>query len=203
MYSLNKKVGVFMQYDIYQIKVTDEIHDYVNSNEGGHSGAAKKYPLYHAKMETMHARGDSDKIDFKSEYFSHYTKVCEVDGRYCGLSNGDIDYTVKSKNEVFAILNQQYLDEDTMEDVVFDSHVSGYTMKSFVRDGKTIEYRNMHSLSVGDIIAEVPQIGYEVMRTQDVVKETRYFIVESYGFSDITDIIDGSDIAVNRIAEAV
>ena len=90
-----------------------------------------------------------------------------------------------------------------MEDVVFDSHVSGYTMKSFVRDGKTIEYRNMHSLSVGDIIAEVPQIGYEVMRTEDVVKETRYFIVESYGFSDITDIIDGSDIAVNRIAEAV
>jgi len=193
-----------MQYDIYQIKVTDEIHDYVNSNEGGHSGAAKKYPLYHAKMETMHARGDSDKIDFKSEYFSHYTKVCEVDGRFCGLTQGDsVDYTVTSKNEVFSILNQCYLNEETGEDIVFEKHVSGYTMKSFVRDGKTIEYRNMHSLSVGDIIAEVPQIGYEVMRTEDVVKETRYFIVESYGFSDITDIIDGSDIAVNRIAEAV
>ena len=192
-----------MQYNIYQIKVTDEIHNFVNSNEGGHSGAAKKYPLYHAKMETMHGRGDDRKINFKPEYFSHYTKVCEVDGRYNGLRNGDMDYTVKSKNEVFAILNQQYLDEDTMEDIVFDSHVSGFTMKSFVRDGKTIEYRNMHSLSVGDIIAEVPQIGYEVMRTEDVVKETRYFIVESYGFTDITDIIDGSDIAVNRIAEAV
>tara|TARA_R110001592_G_scaffold1805_8_gene10806 strand:+ start:338 stop:931 length:594 start_codon:yes stop_codon:yes gene_type:complete len=193
----------FMLYEIYQIKVTDEVHNYVNSNEGGHTGAAKKYPLYHAKMETMHGRGDDRKIDFKTEYFSHYTKVCEVDGRYNGLSNGDMDYTVKSKNEVFAILNQQYLDEDTMEDIVFDSHVSGYTMKSFVRDGKTIEYRNMHSLSVGDIVAEVPQVGYEVMEVADIVKQTRYFIVEGCGFTDITNIIDNSDVAVNRIAEAV
>ena len=192
-----------MKYNIYQIQVTDEISNYVNSNDRGHTGAAEKFPLYNAKMETMHGRGDDRKIDFKAEYFSHYTKVCEVDGRYCGLSNGDMDYTVTSKNEVFAILNQQYLDEDTMEDVVFDSHVSGYTMKSFVREGKTIEYRNMHSLSVGDIVAEVPQVGYEVMEVADIVKQTRYFIVEGSGFTDITNIIDGSDIAVNRIAEAV
>ena len=195
----------FMQYNIYQIKVTDEIHNYVNSNEGGHTGAAKKYPLYHAKMETMHGRGDDRKINFKSEFFSHYTKVCEVDGRFCGLTQGDsIDYTVTSKNEVFSILNQCYLNEDTGEDIVFDKHVSGFEMKTITRkDGEVITYRDMHSLSVGDIIAEVPQIGYEVMRAEDVIKETRYFIVESYGFSDITDIIDGSDIAVNRIAEAV
>lgn len=193
----------FMKYNIYQIQVTDEISNYVNSNDRGHTGAAEKFPLYNAKMETMHGRGDDRKIDFNTEYFSHYTKVCEVDGRYCGLSNGDMDYTVKSKNEVFAILNQQYLDEDTMEDVVFDSHVSGYTMKSFVREGKTIEYRNMHSLSVGDIIAEVPQVGYEVMEVADIVKQTRYFIVEGSGFTDITNIIDNSDVAVNRIAEAV
>jgi len=192
-----------MKYNIYQIQVTDEISNYVNSNDRGHTGAAEKFPLYNAKMETMHGRGDDRKIDFNTEYFSHYTKVCEVDGRYCGLSNGDMDYTVKSKNEVFAILNQQYLDEDTMEDVVFDSHVSGYTMKSFVREGKTIEYRNMHSLSVGDIIAEVPQVGYEVMEVADIVKQTRYFIVEGSGFTDITNIIDNSDVAVNRIAEAV
>jgi|TARA_B110000858_G_scaffold24895_1_gene25460 hypothetical protein len=192
-----------MKYNIYQIQVTDEISNYVNSNDRGHTGAAEKFPLYNAKMETMHGRGDDRKIDFKTEYFSHFTKVCEVDGRYCGLSNGDMDYTVTSKNEVFAILNQQYLDEDTMEDVVFDSHVSGYTMKSFVREGKTIEYRNMHSLSVGDIVAEVPQVGYEVMEVADIVKQTRYFIVEGSGFTDITNIIDNSDVAVNRIAEAV
>jgi len=77
-------------------------------------------------------------------------------------------------------------------------------MKTITRkDGEVITYRDMHSLSVGDIIAEVPQIGYEVFKTEDIVKETRYYIVEDYGFSDITDIIDESDIAVNRIAEAV
>jgi hypothetical protein len=77
-------------------------------------------------------------------------------------------------------------------------------MKTITRkDGEVVTYRDMHSLSVGDIIAEVPQIGYEVMRAEDVVKETRYYIVEGYGFSDITDVIDGSDIAVNRIAESV
>jgi len=153
-------------------------------------------------METM--RSLEDKINFKSEYFSHYTKVCEVDGRFNGLTEGDRDYTVTSKNEVFSILNQCYLDEDTGEDIVFDKHVSGFKMKTITRkDGEVITYRDMHSLSVGDIIAEVPQIGYEVFKTEDIVKETRYYIVEDYGFSDITDIIDESDIAVNRIAEAV
>ena len=193
-----------MQYNIYQIKVTDEISDYVNSNEGGHYGAAKKYPLYNAKMETMHARGDSDKIDFKAEYFSHYTKVCEVDGRYNGLANGDMDYTVNSKNEVFAILNQQYLDEDTGEDVVFDSHVSNFVMKTITRkNGEQVTYRDMHSLSVGDIIAEQPQVGYEVGDIDDIIPNTKYFIVESYGFTDITDIIQDMDVAINRIKEAV
>ena len=191
-----------MQYDIYQIRISEEVHNYVNSNDRGHTGAAEKYPSYNAKMNTMHSRSEDRKIKFLPEYFAEYTKVCEVDGRYCGLANGDMDYTIKSKNEVFAILNQQYLDEDTGEDFVFENHVSGYTLKSFERDGKTIEYRDMHSLSVGDIIAEVPQVGYEVMEVADIVKQTRYFIVEGFGFSDITDIIHGSDIAINRIKES-
>ena len=77
-------------------------------------------------------------------------------------------------------------------------------MKTITRkDGEQVTYRDMHSLSVGDIIAEQPQIGYEVMDLDDIIPETRYYIVESYGFTDITDIIDGSDIAINRIAEAV
>ena len=153
----------------------------------------------------MHGRGDDRKINFKSEFFSHYTKVCEVDGRFCGLTQGDsVDYTVTNKKEVFSILNQYYLDEDTGEDIVFDKHVSGFKMKTITRkDGEVVTYRDMHSLSVGDIIAEVPQIGYEVMRKEDIVKETRYFIVESYGFSDISDKISNEDIAINRIAEAV
>ncbi len=193
-----------MQYNIYQIKVTDEISDFVNSPEGGHYETAKKFPLYHARMETMHGRGHDGKIDFKAEYFSHYTKVCEVDGRYNGLVNGDIDYTIKSKNEVFAILNQQYLDEDTGEDAVFDSHVSNFVMKTITRkDGEQVTYRDMHSLSVGDIITEQPQVGYEVADIDDIIPNTRYFIVECYGFTDITDIIQDLDVAVNRIKEAV
>jgi len=155
-------------------------------------------------METMHARGDSDKIDFKPEYFSHYTKVCEVDGRCCGLSDGDRDYTVTSKNEVFSILNQCYLDEETGEDIVFDKHVSNYVTKTITRkNGEKVTYRDMHSLSVGDIIAEQPQVGYEVMDIDDIIPNTRYFIVEDYGFTDITEIIQDMDIAVNRIKEAV
>ena len=103
---------------------------------------------------------------------------------------------------MFSILNQCYLNEETGEDIVFEKHVSGYTMKSFVRDGKTIEYRNMHSLSVGDIIAEVPQVGYEVMDPSDIVKQTTYHMVDSYGFSDITSIIESGDVAINRIKES-
>jgi len=194
-----------MQYDIYQIQISDEVHDYVNSNPAGHTGAAEKYSSYHAKMETMHSRRGSDKIadTFKPEYFSEYTKVCTVDGRYCGISDGDRDYTVTNRDEVFAILNGSYYDEDSGEDIVFDAHVSGYGMKSFVRDGKTIEYRDMHSLSVGDIIAETPQVGYEVMEIGDIIPNTRYWIVEGFGFSDITDLIEPLEIAQNRVREAV
>ena len=194
-----------MQYDIYQIQISDEVHDYVNSNDRGHVGAAEKYSSYHAKMETMHSRRGSDKIadTFKPEYFSEYTKVCEVDGRYCGIASGDTDYTVSNRDEVFAILNGSYYDEDSEEDIVFDAHVSGYGMKSFVRADKTIEYRDMHSLSVGDIIAETPQVGYEVMETADILPNTRYYIVEGFGFSDITDLIEPLEIAQNRVREAV
>jgi hypothetical protein len=193
-----------MKYNIYQIKVTNEISDFVNSNEGGHTGAAKKYPLYNAKMETMHGRGDNRKIDFQAEFFSHYTKVCEVDGRYCGLANGDIDYTIQSKDEVFGVLNGQYMDEDTMTDNVFDAHVSGFAMKTITRHtGEQVTYRDMHSLSVGDIIAEVPQLGYETLDADWVKQGTCYFIVEAFGFTEITDIIQDLDVAVNRIKEAV
>jgi len=187
-----------MQYDIYQIQIPREVIDYVNSNDRGHLGGEEKYPIYEAHMRnTMGNRGE-----FKPEDFSFYTKVCEVDGRYCGLTQGDnVDYTVTNKEEVFAILNGRYFDEDTGEDIVFDKHVSGYKMKTYERDGKTHEYRDMHSLSVGDIVAEVPQVGYEVMDVADIQKETRYFQVASFGFTEVFP--KNSDIAVNRIKESV
>ena len=33
-------------YNIFQIKISNEVSDYVNSNDRGHSGAAEKYPEY-------------------------------------------------------------------------------------------------------------------------------------------------------------
>ena len=169
-----------MQYDIYQVKDRDD-----EAMEAGH----------------QMFRGSKH---FKPENFGFFQKVCSVDGRYCGLVNGDMDYTIKSKDEVFAILNQQYLDEDTGEDAVFENHVSGFEMKTITRkDGEQVTFRNMHSLSVGDIIAEVPQVGYEVMDASHVVKHTTYHMVDNFGFADITDQLLDIELAQNKIRESV
>ena len=63
-------------------------------------------------------------------------------------------------------------------------------MKTFTnKDGEVIEYRDMHSLSVGDIVAEVTDEG------------TFYFQVADWGYIEVFP--KASDIAVNRIKEAV
>ena len=183
-----------MQYDIYQIQIPREVTDYVNSNDRGHLGGEEKYPIYEAHMRnTMGNRGD-----FKPEDFAFYTKVCSVkeDG---GLVKGphdnsadapDNSYLVQDKEEVFKILNGYYFDEDQEVDIVFDNHVFGYGMKTFTnKDGEVIEYRDMHSLSVGDIVAEVTDEG------------TFYFQVADWGYTEVFP--KASDIAVNRIKEAV
>ena len=165
-----------------------------------------QYDIYQAKSEALEEAGGrafAGAKYFKPELFGLYRKVCEVDGRYCGLSDGDRDYTVTNKDEVFAILNGSYYDEDKEEDVVFDSHVSGYKMKTVTRkDGETITYRDMHSLSVGDIIAEVPQIGYETMTEEGQKAGTTYHIVDGFGFTDITDRLQEMDLASVRLANA-
>ena len=74
---------------------------------------------------------------------------------------------------VFAIHNGRYFDEDSGEDIVFDAHVSDYKMKTITRkDGEVVTYRDMHSLSVGDIVQDVD--------------EGSFHIVASYGFKDVT-----------------
>ena len=40
------------------------------------------------------------------------------------------------------------------------------------------------------------------MEVADIVAQTRYFIVEGYGFTDITGIIESGDVAINRIKES-
>lgn len=159
-----------MFYEIYQIKINKEVSDYVNSNDRGHLGAEEKFPIYEAHMRnTMSSR----KEGFQPEDFAHYTKVCKVTENE-GLTQGDDEYLVNHLEEVFKILNGYYFDEESGEDIVFDNHVSGYKMKTITRkDGEVITYRDMHSLSVGDIVAE---------RT---VEGTRYHQVAGMGFVEV------------------
>ena len=70
----------------------------------------------------------------------------------------------------------RYYDEDTSTDIVHEAHVSGYKMKTITRkDGEVVTYRDMHSLSVGDIV-------------EDVDNGT-FHIVAGFGFEDITSNI--------------
>ncbi len=172
-------------YKVFQIKLSKDVTNFVNSNDRGHLGAEEKYPEYKAHMAVM--RGAEY---FKGEMFEHYTNVCNV-ARNGGLVSGTRSsepFVLDHLEEVFKVLNGYYFDEDSGEDIVFDNHVSGYKMKTFERDGKTHEYRDMHSLSVGDIVYDV--------------EEDTYNIVDSFGYKDITaDIVSNiSREALNEIS---
>ena len=146
-----------MSYNIFQIKISEEIYEFVNGPEGGHTKTAEKYPLYEARLETSH-RGSEG---FTSNMFDHYTKVCEV----AGMEERDLE-------TVFKILNGFYFDEETGTDSIFEEFVSGFKMKSGTRnDGTSYTLRDMHSLSVGDII-------------EDTVTGT-FHMVDGMGFSEI------------------
>ena len=170
-------------YKVFQIKLDKEVKDFVNSNDRGHLGGEEKYPEYKAHMAVM--RGAEG---FTGDMFEHYTNVCNVakDG---GLVSGDEPYVVDDLEEVFKILNGYYFDEDANneegEDVVFDAHVSGYKMKTVTRkNGEVVTFRDMHSLSVGDIV-------------HDVDNDT-YNIVDSWGYKDVT-----ADIVANISREVL
>ena len=170
-------------YKVFQIKLDKEVKDFVNSNDRGHLGGEEKYPEYKAHMAVMRgAKG------FTGDMFEHYTNVCNVakDG---GLVSGDDPFIVDDLEEVFKILNGYYFDEDANneegEDIVFDAHVSGYKMKTVTRkNGEVVTFRDMHSLSVGDIV-------------HDVDNDT-YNIVDSWGYKDVT-----ADIVANISREVL
>ncbi len=103
-----------------------------------------------------------------------YRQVCTVDW-FGGMQCEGHDWYVDDKEEVFKILNQYYMDEDTGHDDVFDCHVSGFRKKSGTReDGSTWACRDMHSLSVGDIIVD---------NSPD--QDGAAYIVDSFGFKQI------------------
>jgi hypothetical protein len=162
--------SVFM-YKVYQIKLADEVTDYVNSNGRGHAGGEEKYPIYETYMRLNHSIRDENKMNDTD--FQHYTNVCVVK-KDAGLVDSDGNsWLVDCLEGVFAVLNGRYFDEDTGEDLVHESHVSGYSMKTITRkDGEVVTYRDMRSLSVGDIV-------------EDCDNGT-FHIVASYGFQDVT-----------------
>ena len=96
-----------MSYNIFQIKITQEVSDYVNSNDLGHTGGERKYPIYEAHMRLRHSFGD--KIQFKNTDFQHYTKVCEVKKDAGLVCDGD-SWMLRDLEDVFAVLNGRYYD---------------------------------------------------------------------------------------------
>ena len=159
------------KYNVYQIRISDEVHNYVNSNGRGHKGAEEKYPIYEANMRLRHSSILNDSIDFKDTDFQHYTKVCEVK-KDAGLTKDGESWKVDHVETVFSLLNGSFYNEETEKDVVFDAHVSGYKTKERIVNGETITLRDMHSLSVGDIVEDV--------------ERGRFYIVANFGFEDVS-----------------
>lgn len=129
-------------YNIHQIQISEDVYNFVNGPEGGHTNTANKYPEYNAHLETNHKGSEG----FTADMFQHYTQVCEVAG---------FETEGSKLEEIFKILNGYYYNDDTDTDETFDTFVSGWTMKSGVRNnGTPYSVRNMHSLSVGDIVED-------------------------------------------------
>jgi len=181
MYILNNKgVGVFM-YNIFQIKLSNKVVDYVNSNDTGHTGAEAKYPIYETRMRL--SNGFGSEIQFEDADFQHFTKVCEVKKDGGLVDNDGEQWLVRDLEDVFAVLNGRYYDEDENEDVVFDNHVSGFKMKTFLnkKTKEVSEYRDMHSLSVGDIVEDVDNGTFHIvagMGFEDITTQIKNYVEE-------------------------
>ena len=129
-------------YNIYQVKLSEAVYDFVNGPEGGHTKTAEKFPEYNTNMAVT-MRGSKG---YTPEMFAHYSKVCEV---------ANFETESSKLEEVFKILNGYYFDEDTDTDETFDAFVSGFKMRTITRkNGEVVTFRDMHSLSVGDIVED-------------------------------------------------
>ena len=129
-------------YNIYQVKLSEAVYDFVNGPEGGHTKTAEKFPEYNTNMEVT-MRGSKG---YTPEMFAHYSKVCEV---------ANFETEGSKLEEVFKILNGYYFDEETETDETFDAFVSGFKMKTVTRkNGEVVTFRDMHSLSLGDIVED-------------------------------------------------
>ena len=155
-------------FKVYQIKISDEIHNFANSKEGGHDNTAKKYPEYEAYLDRYQGYDA-----FEDSKFKYYTKVVQVkvDG---GLVTKDKygstkPFKLERLEDVFKVLNHYFYDEDSQTDPVYENHVFDFGKKTFVdSEGQTQEYADFASLSVGDIVEDpngdfflVDEIGFK------------------------------------------
>jgi len=93
--------------------------------------------------------------------FEHYSQVCEV-----------ADFEGSNLETVFKVLNGYYFDDETGKDEWDEALVSGYTMKTITRNnGEVVTFRDMHSLSVGDIVEDT--------------LTGKFHIVDGMGFSEV------------------
>ena len=104
----------------------------------------------------------------------NYRQVCSVNF-FGGLQESGCECYIEGLDDVFALLNGQWADDETGEDVVYDSHVTGYGIVEGVRKSDGVEYcfRDMHSLSVGDIIVD------------HMNNDQKAYIVDNFGFKEI------------------
>jgi hypothetical protein len=95
-----------------------------------------------------------------------YRQVCTVDFFAGYMDQGNPLY-IESLDDVFALLNGQW---------EYDAHVKGFGIVEGVRKSDGVEYcfRDMHSLSVGDIIVDHCNAPYN-----------KAYIVDSFGFEEI------------------
>jgi hypothetical protein len=161
-------------FKVYQIRLADEVTDFVNSNDRGHTGAEEKYPIYEAYMRLNHGND----LEFNNADFGFYTQVCAVI-KDAGLQSDGDKWLVRDLEDVFAVLNGRYVDEDTGKDLVHEAHVSGYNMKTITRkDGEVVTYRDMRSLSVGDIVEDTDNGTFHMvagMGFQDITVQVKNF----------------------------
>lgn len=161
-------------FKIYQIKISDEIHNFANSKEGGHDNTSKKYPLYEAYLDRYQGYEAWD--DSKFKYYSKVVQV-KVDG---GLVLDGKPWRLENLEDVFKALNHGFYDEENQTDFVHQYHVTDYGQKTFIdKEGKTHVYADFASLSVGDIVENpngdfflVDEIGFkQILKDSNKIKE--------------------------------
>ena len=135
--------------------------------------AEKHYVVYQSKDRECLFQGFEH---WDVEKSASYKPVCfvNVEG---GLQLEDgSSWKVDNLEQVFKLLNGYYYDEDSEDDFVYDAHVGGYAIREGHRkDGSYYCFRDMHSLSVGDVVVDY----------NDDHGIRKAYIVDSFGFKEI------------------